>query len=232
MEDLMDTIRTRAAVLEERIGAACRSAGRSRDEVHLVAVSKRHPREAVEAAMGLGLADFGENYVQEALEKFPRPGARLHFIGSLQRNKVRKILSASFLVHGVGSLSVAQAIERIAGEEGLEARFLLQLHLTGEPTKNGLLADELPEVLEACRGFRHARLLGFMAMAPLEGGASAAPPVFGQARELFECHRAAFGLEVLSMGMSEDLEEAIACGSTHVRVGTALFGSRTGPGPA
>lgn len=230
MEDLLDGIRIRAAALEERIAAACRAAGRARDQVHLVAVSKRHPAEAVEAAMAVGLSDFGENYVQEALEKFPRPGARLHFIGNLQRNKVRKILPASSLVHGVGSLSVAQAVDRIAGEEGIAARFLLQLHLTGEPTKNGLLAEELPEVLDACRGFGHARLVGFMAMAPLEGGPQAAPPVFRQARAIFESHREAFGLEVLSMGMSDDLEEAIACGSTHVRVGTALFGSRLAPG--
>jgi len=229
MDELLDGIRSRAAALEERIAAACRAAGRAREQVRLVAVSKKHPAEAVEAAMALGLADFGENYVQEALEKFPRPGARMHFIGSLQRNKVRKILPASHLVHGVGSLSVAQAMERIAGEEGLASSFLLQLHLTGEPTKNGLLEEELPEALEACRGFRHARLRGFMAMAPLEGGPDAAPPVFRRAQELFERHRSDFGLDILSMGMSEDLEAAIACGSTHVRVGTALFGSRPTP---
>lgn len=225
-ELLLDGIRQRSAALEERIAAACRAAGRHRSEVSLVAVSKKHPAQSVDAALALGIADFGENYVQEALDKFPRPGARLHFIGSLQRNKVRKILSVASLVHGVGSLSVAEAVERIAGEEGLRSEFLLQLHLTGEATKNGLLEDELPAVLEACAGFRHARLRGFMAMAPLEGGPDAARATFERARGLFERHREALSLSVLSMGMSDDLEVAVACGTTHVRVGTALFGSR------
>lgn len=230
--ELLDKIRQRSLALEERIAKACDSSGRDRGTVALVAVSKRHPIEAVEAAMAVGLADFGENYVQEALGKFPRPGARLHFIGSLQRNKVRKILPASYLVHGVGSLSVAQAVERIAQEEGVAGAFLLQLHLTGEATKNGLLPEELDEVLEACRGFHHAHLRGFMAMAPLEGGERAAKATFDRARALFEVHKQAFGLDVLSMGMSDDLEAAIDCGSTHVRVGTALFGHREPLEPA
>lgn len=232
MDPMANEIRQRLALVEERLVAACRAAGRGRDEVSLVAVSKKHPAAAIDAALSLGLADFGENYVQEVLEKFPRPGARLHFIGSLQRNKVRKILPLATLVHGVGSLSVAEAVERIAGEEGLDSRFLLQLHLTGEPTKNGLLEEELSAVLDACAGFRHARLQGFMAMAPLEGGPDAARATFERARALFEKHRAALSLSVLSMGMSDDLEVAVACGSTHVRVGTAIFGVRVAPGVA
>lgn len=232
MDALADGIRQRLVLVEERLAAACRAAGRGRGEVSLVAVSKKHPAEAIDAAISLGLADFGENYVQEVLEKFPRPGARLHVIGSLQRNKVRKILPLASLVHGVGSLSVADAVERIAGEEGLSSGFLLQLHLTGEPTKNGLLEEELPAVLDACAGFRHARLLGFMAMAPLEGGPDAARATFERARGLFEKHREALSLSVLSMGMSDDLEVAVACGSTHVRVGTAVFGARVAPGGA
>jgi len=221
MEDLADEIRRNAERLEDRIAAACAAAGRPRAEVHLVAVSKKHPAEAVDAAMSLGFR------VQEALEKFPRPEARLHFIGNLQRNKVRKILAATWLLHGVGSLSVAEAVERIAGEEGIERDFLLQLHLTGEATKNGLLEEELETVLRACDKFRHARLRGFMAMAPLVGGPTAARETFERARSLYAKHGAEFGLDTLSMGMSDDLEVAVACGSTHVRVGTALFGSRT-----
>lgn len=232
MTGLVDGIRLRLALLEERIAKACEAAGRSRGEVSLVAVSKKHPGEAIDAAISLGIADFGENYVQETLDKFPRPGARLHFIGNLQRNKVRKILPAVSLIHGVGSLPVADAVERIAGEEGLAPEFLLQLHLTGEPTKNGLLEDELPAVLEACARFRHARLRGFMAMAPLEGGPEAARETFERARGIFQRHRGTLRLDILSMGMSDDLEVAIACGSTHVRVGTAIFGARVLPGEA
>lgn len=223
----MDSLRQRLDIVEERIARACRAAGRDRSEVVLVAVSKRHPAAAIDDAVALGLSEFGENYVQEALDKFPRPGANLHFIGSLQRNKVRKILPVSSLVHGVSSLSVLEAVERIAGEEGLASEFLLQLHLTGEPTKSGFSADELPEALALADGFRHARLRGFMAMAPLEGGAAAARPVFARARALLDASRPGrAGMDILSMGMSSDLEAAISEGATHVRVGTAIFGER------
>jgi hypothetical protein len=224
----MDSLSRRLELVEERIARACSAAGRDRSEVVLVAVSKRHPAQAIDEAVSLGLSEFGENYVQEALDKFPRTGAHLHFIGSLQRNKVRKILPLSTLVHGVSSLPVLEAVERIAGEENLSSEFLLQLHLTDEPTKHGFSPDELPEALALADGFRHARLRGFMAMAPLEGGPQAARPVFAKAKSLLESSRQGrIGMDILSMGMSSDLEAAISEGATHVRVGTALFGERT-----
>jgi PLP dependent protein len=223
----METLADRLEILERRIAAACAKAGRARSDVTLVAVSKRHPASCIDEAVALGLAEFGENYVQEALEKFPRPGARLHFIGSLQRNKIRKILPVSSLVHGVSSLSVLEAVERVAAEEGLRSEFLLQLHLTGEPTKHGFSPDELPEALAMLDGFRHAVARGFMAMAPLEGGGEAARPVFERARTILDSARASRpGMDILSMGMSGDLEEAVLEGATHLRVGTALFGER------
>lgn len=226
----MDGLRERLVAVEERIARACAASGRDRGSVTLVAVSKKHPASAIDDAVALGLTEFGENYVQEAVDKFPRPGANLHFIGSLQRNKVRKILPLSKLVHGVGSLSVLEAVERIAGEEGLRSEFLVQLHLTDEPTKQGFALDELPEVLEKAAGFRHARLRGFMAMAPVEGGAAAAGPVFSKARSVLEQARGSgLDLDILSMGMSDDLEAAIGEGATHVRIGTAIFGARPVP---
>lgn len=220
-------IGARLEVVESRLREACARSGRSRDSVVLVAVSKRHPASAIDEALGLGLSEFGENYVQEALDKFPRPGANLHFIGHLQRNKVRKILGVSSLIHGVGSLSVLEAVDRISGEEGLSARFLVQLHLTDEPTKTGFSRDELPAAFAACQGLRHARLCGFMAMAPLEGDLEAARSTFVQAREIARNAQSRFPqATILSMGMSHDLEVAIQEGATHVRVGTALFGER------
>jgi pyridoxal phosphate enzyme (YggS family) len=220
----------RLRLVEERISKACAFAGRARSDVALVAVSKRHSGLEVDEALALGVAEFGENYVQEALEKFPRPSANLHFIGSLQKNKVRKILPISALVHGVSSLSVLEAMERVAAEEHLTSEFLLQLHLTEEPTKHGFAPEELPEALGISDGFRHARLRGFMAMAPLDGGREAARAVFARARALLEEYRLGRPeLGLLSMGMSQDLEEAIAQGATHVRVGTAIFGERSSP---
>ncbi|MBK9576411.1 MAG: YggS family pyridoxal phosphate-dependent enzyme [Fibrobacterota bacterium] len=221
-------MRSRLESLETRLQEACRKAGRSREEVVLVAVSKRHPASAIDDALGLGLTEFGENYVQEALDKFPRPGANLHFIGHLQRNKVRKILPISSLVHGVGSLSVLDAVDRISGEEGLSAKFLIQLHLTGEPTKTGFSAEELSAALDACHGLQHAKLCGFMAMAPLDGDLDSARKTFAHARQIADRARSRFPqANILSMGMSHDLEAAIHEGATHVRVGTALFGERT-----
>lgn len=219
----------RLAALESRLDEACRVSGRSRDQVSLVAVSKRHPAEAIDRFLALGVRDFGENYVQEALEKFPRPSARLHFIGALQRNKIRKVLPLTHLVHGVASLSVLQAIDRIAQEESLPTpEFLLQVHLTDEPTKQGFSIEEIPAALDACATLAHSRVRGFMAMAPLEGGSQAARATFARARELLERSKARLGgLEFLSMGMSHDLAEAVAEGATHVRIGTALFGERT-----
>lgn len=223
----MTALKERLEGVEDKIRRACAASGRSRETVTLVAVSKRHPASSIDEAVALGLTEFGENYVQEALDKFPRAGAHLHFIGSLQRNKIRKVLPLSSLVHGVGSHSVLEAIDRIAGEEGLASEFLLQLHLTGEPTKQGFAPDEIPAALEIAAGFRHARLRGFMAMAPLEGGLDAARPVFAKARAHLEAARSrGIAVDILSMGMSQDMEAAIAEGATHVRVGTAIFGER------
>ena len=224
---MTQALKDRLQEVEDKICRACAATGRSREAVTLVAVSKRHPASSIDEAVALGLSEFGENYVQEALDKFPRPGAHLHFIGSLQRNKVRKVLALSSLVHGVGSLSVLEAIERIAGEEGLSSEFLLQLHLTDEPTKQGFSPDEVPRALEMAAGFRHARLRGFMAMAPLDGGVEAARPVFAKARAYLDLARVhGITADILSMGMSQDMEAAIAEGATHVRVGTAIFGER------
>jgi PLP dependent protein len=221
------SLEDRLREVENKICRACAASGRSREAVTLVAVSKRHPASSIDEAVALGLTEFGENYVQEALDKFPRPGANLHFIGSLQRNKVRKVLALSSLVHGVASLSVLEAIERIAGEEGLSSEFLLQLHLTDEPTKQGFSPDEAFQALAMAAAFRHARLRGFMAMAPLDGGLDAARPVFAKARGYLEAARAhGIDADILSMGMSQDMEAAIAEGATHVRVGTAIFGER------
>lgn len=210
-----------------RIASIAQACGRDPASVSLVAVSKRHPRDAILAAQETGQVDFGENYVQEALEKFPVEGARLHFIGPLQRNKIRRILPLSHLIHGVASLPVLEAIDRIAGEEGLQAAVLLQLHLTDEPTKSGFSEAEFREILPICRNLSNTKVQGLMCMGPLEGGAEAARPVFARARTLLAQVREVLPeASVLSMGMSDDMDVAIQEGSTMVRVGTAIFGHR------
>jgi len=210
-----------------RIASIAQACGRDPASVSLVAVSKRHPRDSILVAQAAGQVDFGENYVQEALEKFPVEGARLHFIGPLQRNKVRKILGVSHLIHGVASLSVLEAIDRIAGEEGLQASALLQLHLTDEPTKSGFSEEEFRGILAVCQKLSNTTVKGLMCMGPLEGGPEAARPVFARARTLLARMREVLPeASVLSMGMSDDMDVAIQEGSTMVRVGTAIFGHR------
>lgn len=214
--------------VRERIAAAASAAGRPATDIALLAVSKRHPRESILEARAAGLCDFGENYVQEALEKFPVEGARLHFIGPLQRNKIRKLLPVTSLIHGVATRSVLEAIHRISQETGAVSDILLQLHLTDEPTKSGFTPDEFLELLPVCQDLTNVRIRGIMCMGPLEGGPEAARPAFSRARRLLSRLRESFPeADVLSMGMSDDLEVAIAEGSTMVRVGTALFGSRS-----
>lgn len=228
METIMTEFVKNLESVRVRIAAAAHACGRDPKEITLVAVSKRHPRERILEAQAAGLSDFGENYVQEALGKFPVAEARLHFIGPLQRNKVRKILPLAFLLHGVGSLSVLEAAERIAGELGLTRDLLLQLHLTGEATKSGFDLSEFRSLLPDLAKLQHVRVRGLMCMGPLDGGPEAARPVFAQAHTLLgELQQVIPTADILSMGMSEDLETAIAEGSTMVRVGTALFGART-----
>jgi PLP dependent protein len=214
--------------VRSRIRLACERAARPVDSVTLLAVSKTFPAGAVRDAFDAGCRAFGENYVQEALDKFPLEGARLHFIGPLQRNKIRKILSVAHLIHGVASLPVLEAIERIAIEEDLHAQVLLQLHLTDEPTKSGFSEAEFRELLPLCQKLSRTRVLGLMSMGPLEGGSEAARPVFARARALLQEMQSVLPqADILSMGMSEDLDVAIQEGSTLVRVGTAIFGHRT-----
>ena len=214
--------------VRNRIAAAAEAAGRSPSEVSLLAVSKRHPRESILEAQAAGLVDFGENYVQEALEKFPVNGTRLHFIGPLQRNKIRKLLPVTSLIHGVATQPVLEAIQRISQETDVVSDILLQLHLTDEPTKSGFTPDEFQELLPICQDLTNVRIRGIMCMGPLEGGPDAARPAFALARQMLDLLRTAVpDANTLSMGMSDDLEVAIAEGSTMVRVGTALFGNRS-----
>jgi PLP dependent protein len=214
--------------VRNRIAAAAEAVGRSPSEVSLLAVSKRHPRESILEAQAAGLVDFGENYVQEALEKFPLNGARLHFIGPLQRNKIRKLLPVTSLIHGVATQPVLEAIQRISQETDAVSDILLQLHLTDEPTKSGFSPEEFAALLPVCQKLTNIRIRGIMCMGPLEGGPDAARPAFALARQMLDILRTAVpDASVLSMGMSDDLEVAIAEGSTMVRVGTALFGNRS-----
>lgn len=221
-------IALRRAALAGRIEAAARAAGRRGDDVTLVAVSKQQPAAAVRLALEGGQRVFGESYVQEWLEKADAIGGgpEWHFIGRLQRNKARFVAPAAALVHGLDSARTAEALGRHAVAVGRELPVLAQVNVAGEATKAGVAPDELAAFLDALSGIRGLAVRGLMTIPP-PAGPGAARRCFAALRALRDaCATPARPLPILSMGMSDDFEAAIAEGATHVRIGTALFGPR------
>lgn len=212
------------ARVRERIERACARAGRSPDEVALVAVSKVHPADAVREAYEAGQRLFGENYVQElsakaaALADLPR--LRWHFIGHLQRNKVKQVLGTGAVIETVDSERLAREVDKRASER---VEVLLQVNVAGEAQKSGCDPSELGALIEVVRSLPRLSLRGLMTIPPLEREPERSRPHFARLRALAEEH----GLTELSMGMSGDLEVAIEEGATIVRVGTAIFGARS-----
>jgi pyridoxal phosphate enzyme (YggS family) len=227
----MTTLMERFDLVRKNIYAAAERAGRSPDDVELVAVSKMHPVDSVsEAFQQAGQELFGESRVQEALVKIPELPSRLrwHFIGHLQANKVRKALPCFELIHGIDTVEIACDVDRVAGEMGLFPRVLLEVNVSGEGSKHGFSPEELERELEGLLALPRIQVEGFMTMAPLVKEAEAARPYFTKLRELRDRLAGQVGipLATLSMGMSGDYEVAVEEGATLVRVGSALFGGR------
>ncbi|WP_312378473.1 YggS family pyridoxal phosphate-dependent enzyme [Pseudomonas oryzihabitans] len=223
----MSTIAENSATVLERIAAASRTAGRDPATVGLLAVSKTKPAAALREAAGAGLRDFGENYLQEALDKQPALADLplvWHFIGPIQSNKTRAIASHFDWVHSVDRLKIAQRLAEQRPPERGPLNICLQVNVSGEASKSGCHPDELPALAAAVSRLPNLRLRGLMAIPePTEDPASQRV-AFARLRTLSEALN--LGLDTLSMGMSQDLEAAIAEGATWVRVGTALFGAR------
>ncbi len=232
---LAEEVAERLAAVRSRIAAAAARAGRAPGEVALVGVSKRQPPEAVAAAALGGLTRFGENFVQEARDKIPKVQALLegrteplcwHFVGRLQRNKAGQAVELFDWVESLDRASLADALDRRAAGSGRELTALIQVNLSGEPQKGGASPEELPALLEHCRGLAHLRVRGLMTVPALGEDPEAARPTFARLRELRDAQEEPETLPELSMGMSADFEVAIEEGATLVRVGTALFGPR------
>lgn len=225
------SIATQLESIRARIAAAEARAGRAPGSATLLAVSKTFPAQDVAEAYAAGQRLFGENRLQEAMEKMPALPADCswHLIGPLQRNKVRKALEQGLsLIQAVDSLKLAQAISRIAGELGKTADILLEVNIDGEASKHGFAPQELRELWAELTALPHLRIDGLMCIpAPVEQ-AEAARPAFAALRHLAEELRARgpLPLPTLSMGMSHDFEIAIEEGATLVRVGSAIFGRR------
>jgi pyridoxal phosphate enzyme (YggS family) len=221
-------VSSRVAEVRERIAAASARGGHGQS-VTLVAVTKTHGPEAVLAAFRAGVLDVGENRVQEAEAKMAQVSVpvRWHLIGHLQRNKA-KAATRFALVHGVDSDRLADALDDAAAAAGVQLDVLMQVNVVGEQSKGGIGLDAVPSLAAQWTSRRHLRVMGAMAMAPLDASESVLRTVFAGAR-LARTHlqQAGHPAPWLSMGMSGDYEVAVEEGATHVRLGTVLFGSRS-----
>lgn len=215
------------AVVRERIARACERVGRKPEEITLIAVSKTVEIARIEQAIAAGIEHFGENYYQEAREKIPciQAPVHWHFIGHLQRNKVRGVVPLFEWIHTVDDEELAREISRRAQAAGKQQRVLIEVNIAREPQKYGVPPEQALFLAERIAELPYVRLEGFMGMAPLVEDAEQARPYFAELRRLFEQLPDACRVH-LSMGMTQDYEVAIEEGATMVRIGTAIFGPR------
>ena len=217
----------------ERISAAAQRCGRSPEDIILVAVTKHVPSVVIEKAVALGILNLGENRVQEALVKvrsFPSPPVQWHFIGHLQTNKVRSVVENFQLIHSVDSLKLAKALDAESARQGKKVDILLQVNISREGTKQGFSPEEIIRTLPELALLKNISIGGLMTMAPFYRDLEATRPVFKGLREIKESLEKqvlpGVSMKYMSMGMSNDFEVAIEEGATHIRIGTALFGTQ------
>ena len=227
--DIQDNVR----LIRDKIRLAAQRTGRSPDHVHLMAVTKSVPVQGIRQAVEAGATIVGENRLQEAIPKMELIGRRAvqwHFIGRLQRRKVKMVVGSFNVIHSVDSIELATEIDRRAGEAGLRQTILLEVNLGGEPSKAGFAPSGVEHVLRILDEYEHIAINGLMTIPPRTREPETARPYFRALRDLaVHMMRPAFRrirMEELSMGMSHDYEVAVEEGATLVRVGTAIFGAR------
>ena len=220
--------------VRERIANACAINGRAASDVRLIAISKKHPVESIRAAIDVGQLDFGENQIQEALGKVSEvqiPGIQWHYIGPLQSNKTKHLPGNFHWWHTLNRLDIATRVSNKAVEVGTRVETLIQVNVINDPAKSGVSSGELSPLVEQLleSGLQGLNLRGLMTIGPHGGNDQELRQCFGSLRQLLETTRDQFGLQdfnQLSMGMTDDMEQAIAEGASMVRVGSAIFGPR------
>lgn len=218
--------------VRENIRRACERSGRPAEDVTLIAVSKTKPVSMIEEALQTGILDYGENKVQEIVEKYPKlPGnLRWHMIGHLQRNKVRQVIDKACLIHSVDSLRLAEQIEADSAHIGITSDILLEVNVAREESKYGFFVEEVEAAIDSIRHFKHVNIRGLMTIAPFVENPEENRPVFKKLYELSVDMKSKnidnVTMSVLSMGMTNDYEVAIEEGATMIRVGTGIFGTR------
>lgn len=235
----LEQISENLQAIQSKVAETAKSAGRKASEIRLVAVTKGHPKEAIEILAGLGVADIGESYVEEAAAKQmalgETPSVKWHMLGHIQSRKAADVASKFDMLHSVDSLKVAERLNRFAGEVGKVLPILLEVNIAAEPSKYGWsVSTEAEEAffeeVVKINSLPSLRIAGLMSMAPMLENPENARPFFARTRELRDALAARVpdsAWSELSMGMSDDFEAAILEGSTMVRIGTAILGART-----
>ena len=229
------SIQSNITEIRSRIAAACAECGRDPKEITLVGASKMNDAAACREAIAADIDVLGENRVQEMTEKLSQnayDGAPLHFIGHLQRNKVKQVVGKVALIQSVGSLPLLEAIEKEAEKQSIVQDILLEVNIGGEEAKSGFAPGELEDAAKAAQAMEHIRVHGLMTIPPADCSREENIHYFQEVRALYvDINEKLFHnkLECLSMGMSGDFEDAIRNGATMVRVGTAIFGARHYP---
>ena len=233
------TIAENVALVRENMALAARKAGRDPGEILLLAATKMNDADRVRQAILAGVDACGENRVQEMLEKQALgayEGAPLHFIGHLQKNKVKQVVGLAKLIHGADSRELLETISRVAESRGLVQDVLLEVNIGGELSKSGFAPEEVSAALEYAAALPALRVRGLMAIPPVCAAPEENRPFFLRMQKLFIDNGGKkydnVSMDFLSMGMSGDYTEAIACGANLIRVGSGIFGPRHYPAPA
>ncbi|MFR5601484.1 MAG: YggS family pyridoxal phosphate-dependent enzyme [Lachnospiraceae bacterium] len=225
-------IREQLEQVREQIKEACARSGRDQSEVTLIAVSKTKPVELLMEAYEAGARDFGENKVQEILDKVPKmpKDCRFHMIGHLQRNKVKQVIDKVVMIHSVDSIRLAEQIEKEAAAIDRRVDILLEVNVAKEESKFGFDLEEMEEILMQMKDFSHIRVRGLMTIAPFVTNAEENREIFKKLYQLQVDMKSKnidnVTMDVLSMGMSGDYQVAVEEGATMIRVGTSIFGAR------
>lgn len=221
------------ARVRDSIAEAAVQCGRRPEDIILVAASKMNSAQRIQQAIAAGIAVCGENRVQEMLEKSAQgayKGAELHFIGHLQKNKVKQVVGLTSLIHSADSRELLSCIDRCAAAKGLIQDVLLEVNIGAEPSKSGFEAGQIPEILAQAGSFSALRIRGLMAIPPICSCEAEILPYFQRMQQLFVDNGAKkydnVFMDFLSMGMSGDYRQAIACGANMIRLGSAVFGPR------
>lgn len=225
-------VKENLAYVEEQITKACEKAGRNREEVTLIAVSKTKPISLVEEVIDCGIREFGENKVQEIMDKYEtvKTPVNWHMIGHLQRNKVKYIVDKVCLIHSVDSYRLAEMIDQEAAKKGVNCDILIEVNIAKEDTKYGVMEEEVLPLVEQISKLSNIRIKGLMTIAPFVENSEKNRVHFRNLRNLYVDIKKKnidnVDMKILSMGMTNDYEVAIEEGATMVRVGTGIFGQR------